>query len=78
MEKLDHYRQLLQEILAEFSYETENVTRRPIFDTERDRYQIMTIGWNEWRRIYGTLVHADIIDGKNLDSVGWHRGRYRQ
>ncbi len=62
MEKLNRYRQLLVKIISQFKYESEDVERRPIYDT--DRYQMMTVGWNGSRRLYGTLVHADIIDGK--------------
>lgn len=64
MEKLKQYRQLLQEIIDQFSYESDDVERKPIFDTERDRYQMMSVGWNGSRRVYGTLIHADIINGK--------------
>lgn len=64
MEKTDRYRQLLIEIISQFNYESEDVERRPIYDIERDRYQMMSVGWNDSYRIYGTLVHADIIDGK--------------
>lgn len=64
MEKLERYRQLVMEIISEFTYESEDVERRPIFDSERDRYQMMSVGWNGSQRIYGTLIHADIINDK--------------
>lgn len=35
-----------------------------IFDIERDRYQVVSVGWNNQRRIYGCMMHLDIKNGK--------------
>jgi hypothetical protein len=36
-----------------------------IFDTERDHYQLMNVGWQQGiHRVYGTVIHIDIKDGK--------------
>merc|ERR1712020_373821 len=35
-----------------------------IFDRERDRYLLVETGWDDGDRIYGTLLHIDIIDNK--------------
>ncbi len=35
-----------------------------IFDTERDRYQLVYVGWRDSKRVYGVVLHVDIIDGK--------------
>ncbi|CAN1211595.1 FdxN element excision controlling factor protein [Tumidithrix helvetica PCC 7403] len=35
-----------------------------IFDTVRDRYQLVEVSWQNGRRIYGTLLHIDIINNK--------------
>ena len=38
---------------------------KPFFDTERDHYQLMNVGWRAGRhRVYGTVIHIDIKDGK--------------
>ena len=34
------------------------------FDTTRDHYQLMSVGWNHLNRIYHTVLHFDIKDGK--------------
>jgi hypothetical protein len=34
-----------------------------VFDTERDHYLLMTVGWHK-RRVHGCLVHVDLINGK--------------
>ncbi|ADB36304.1 XisI protein [Spirosoma linguale] len=35
-----------------------------ILDTQRDHYQILTIGWENGRRVYYPVFHVDIRDGK--------------
>ena len=35
-----------------------------VFDRTRDRYLLVETGWENGRRIYGTLLHLDIINGK--------------
>lgn len=35
-----------------------------MFDGERDRYQLLHTGWLDERRVYGTLIHIDIENGK--------------
>jgi len=35
-----------------------------IFDTERDHYQVVHLGWQGQKRVYGCLIHVDIKDGK--------------
>jgi hypothetical protein len=68
MEKIERYRKLIQEILTplvEREYSNRNVQNEAVFDTLRDRYLVMSVGWEgEIRRIHGCLAHLDIIDGK--------------
>jgi hypothetical protein len=35
-----------------------------VADRENDHYLLLTVGWDGYKRIYGTLIHIDIIDGK--------------
>jgi hypothetical protein len=35
-----------------------------VFDREHDRYLLVETGWQNGYRIYGTLLHIDIIDNK--------------
>ena len=35
-----------------------------IFDTARDHYQIVHVGGQDERRIYGCILHLDIKEGK--------------
>lgn len=29
-----------------------------------DRYELMHVGWDNQRRVHGSVIHIDIIDGK--------------
>ena len=61
------YRFIVEKVLreyAEFLGNDEMVQIEHIFDRERDRYLLVETGWDDGDRIYGTLLHIDIIDNK--------------
>ena len=67
MAKLDQYREMVQKLLqdyAAFSRDDQEVETELIFDTTRDHYQLVHIGWQGERRIYGCILHLNIKDGK--------------
>ncbi|NEP50304.1 MAG: XisI protein [Moorea sp. SIO3C2] len=67
MAKLEQYRQFVKEILTEYSSHKPaygEVEVELIFDTERDRYQLVHTGWSNRRRIYGSTIHIDLKDNK--------------
>jgi XisI protein len=67
MDKLELYRSIVTEILTKYSQYKPSygqVEIEQIFDRERDRYQLLAIGWNQQKRIYGTTIHLDIQDEK--------------
>ena len=43
---------------------SDEVEEQLILDTQRDHYQILTIGWENGRRVYYPMFHIDIRDGK--------------
>ena len=67
MDKLTAYRTSIQQLLQQYQrygagsdeIETEIVT-----DTEHDHYQLLHVGWQNKRRVYGCAFHLDIKDGK--------------
>jgi hypothetical protein len=68
---VEQYRQLIQALLSERvqrslqSPTPSPVEKQLIFDTERDHYQLVNVGWKRnGRRNYGCLLHLDIKDGK--------------
>lgn len=42
----------------------ERVQAELVFDRDRDHYLLVETGWQDGYRIYGTLLHIDIIDDK--------------
>jgi XisI protein len=67
MDKLELYRSIVTEILTKYSQYKPSygqVEIEQIFDRDRDRYQLLAIGWNQQQRIYGATIHLDIQDEK--------------
>ncbi|MCW6038716.1 XisI protein [Spirulina subsalsa FACHB-351] len=69
MDKIEQYRTAIQSLLSRYanqdhSYPSPEIETQLIFDTERDHYQWMDVGWQELNRIYRTIIHLDIKDGK--------------
>ena len=68
MDKLDLYRQLIQQCLeqrAKLRSKNDPVESQTIFDPQSDRYLLINVGWkNSNTRIYGCVLHVDIRDGK--------------
>ena len=67
MGNLEQYRQLVRELLTDYSqvdFSNPQLETELIFDTDRDRYQVVHVGWSNKRRIYGCVLHLDIKDGK--------------
>ena len=67
MDSLDTYRQIIEDVLTEYTripYAYGEIQSEAIFDRARDRYLLVNIGWEGSRRVHGSLVHIDIINGK--------------
>jgi hypothetical protein len=67
MANLEQYSQNVQKLLQEyaaFSKDEQEVETELIFDTTRNHYQLVHVGWQNDRRIYGCIIHLDIKDGK--------------
>jgi serine/threonine protein kinase len=67
MAKLDEYRGYIKEILTIYSQYGKSkgeVEAQTIFDTKHDHYQLVYVGWQKNRRVYGCVLHLDIKDEK--------------
>lgn len=63
MDKVEHYRQIVQSILLAHSQIQPaygDIEMELLFDQERDRYQVLRAGWLQKKRVYGVLIHIDI------------------
>lgn len=67
MDKLEKYREAVKYIIKDYaslSPSTAEVDTQLLFDEDNDHYQLMYVGWQNGRRIYGTVIHMDIINDK--------------
>ena len=66
MEKLD-YRKLVKKVIEQHASEQPEAEANQthiVFDTERDRYLLLYVGWRDEERLYGCPIHIDIQAGK--------------
>ena len=70
MEKIEKYREYIQHLLTDYaesktSHNPDNeLERQTIFDTVRDHYQLIYVGWDKGKRVYGPVMHLDIKNCK--------------
>jgi len=67
MENVAQYREYIQSLLSEYAKDDRDdneVEVQLIFDTVRDHYQWMNVGWQGLKRIYHCIIHIDIKEGK--------------
>lgn len=67
METLERYRDIIENILDEYTripYAYGDIHTEAVYDRSNDRYLLVNVGWDRGRRVHGSLVHIDIIDGK--------------
>lgn len=67
MDRVAFYRDCIQKLLTRYNrgkFINEEIEAQLVFDTERDHYQIVDMGWDGYRRVYDCLIHLDIKDGK--------------
>ncbi|MBD2006957.1 MULTISPECIES: XisI protein [Cyanophyceae] len=60
------YRSVVEQVLRDYAefLGNDEVQMELVFERERDRYLLVKTGWHDGDRIYGTLLHINIIDGK--------------
>ncbi|MBE9207002.1 XisI protein [Nostoc sp. LEGE 06077] len=66
MATVDEYKQHIKNLLnkhAKLVWD-ERIQAQTIFDIEHDHYQLVYVGWRNSKRVYGTVLHLDIINGK--------------
>lgn len=65
--KVDRYRQeIIQFLLKQTSGQgsLDGIESQPIFDVQRDRYLILSQGWQGQKRVYWVLMHLELREGK--------------
>ena len=67
MDKLANYQQIIQQLLTDYSQSKPaygEIEVELIFDTQRNHYQIVHLGWQHKRWIHHCVMHLDIRDEK--------------
>ena len=67
MDQLVKYRQIIKERLtyyAQFKPSYGDIEVETVFDETHDHYELMHVGWDDYRRIHGTILHVDIRQGQ--------------
>jgi hypothetical protein len=67
MDTLGTYRQGIEKVLrtyAEIPYAYGEIQTEVVIDRQADHYLMLAIGWDGARRVHGSIVHIDIINGK--------------
>jgi hypothetical protein len=70
MEKVDQYRQIIQEVLTDFTKErsryphASDVETQLVFDSQNDHYQVLRVGWRNRAQVFLVVFHFDIKNGK--------------
>ena len=60
MARVDEYREIICKFLQDFA--EDDPEAKLIFDTQRDRYLVMHMGWRKEDRIYGCAMQIDLIE----------------
>src|SRR5271167_2349050 len=67
MDRVDRYRVIVRRVIEEYAEGKPSqgqITTEAIVDPDKDHYEVMHVGWDDQRRVHGSVVHIDIIDGK--------------
>ena len=64
--KTEQYRAIVERVLSEYvpiRYSNGDITNEAVFDRMRDRYLVVSVGWQGHKRVQHNLLHLDIISG---------------
>ncbi|MFN8492335.1 MAG: XisI protein [Caldilineaceae bacterium] len=67
MDKLEHYRQIVKQILlrqAEFSPSHGQIETIPVFSSKTDNYMVVDVGWDQPGRVHAVILHLALRNGK--------------
>jgi hypothetical protein len=67
MDKITQYREIIENILTEHGKLKPvygEIDMELLFDRDRDRYQVLRVGWLKKSRVYGVLIHIDLKGDK--------------
>ena len=63
MGRVDEYRRVSKEILqrhAQIKYGHGDIERMPFWDKEQDSYLLLSVGWDNGRRVHSVVFHLRV------------------
>jgi hypothetical protein len=65
MDRLAAYRSAIEQLLTNHQDKDDSEVRSEVvIDHERGHYQLVNVGWQGDRRVYGCVLHLDIVNDK--------------
>jgi hypothetical protein len=67
MDRLERYQEIVRRLIEEYGRlkpANGQIETEVIVDPVRNHYEVMRLGWDGSRRVHGSVMHLDIIDGK--------------
>ncbi|TNE47638.1 MAG: XisI protein [Deltaproteobacteria bacterium] len=66
MDQVGQYGQILEELLNVYAQKPSHgdIETEVIIDRNGKHFELMHVGWHGTRRVHGSVLHIDIIDGK--------------
>lgn len=64
MDTRERYQDIIEQVLtpyAERRYSGEDITNEAVFDRERGRFIVASVGWQGYRRVQQNLLHIDLM-----------------
>jgi hypothetical protein len=67
MDTLNTYGDVVERVLTGYTtipYSHGDLTCEAVFDRQRGRFVLITVGWDNAERVHHSVIHIDIIGGK--------------
>lgn len=67
MDRVSEYRRILRRLIEEYArYKPSHgqIDMEAVIDAGENHFELMQVGWDGPRRIHGSVIHLDLIDGK--------------
>ncbi len=67
MDTIEEYRKKIKSILTDYvsiPYSRGDIKSKLIISNDRNNYLVMTLGWQNKKRVHGCIIHLEIIDDK--------------
>lgn len=67
MDTVERYRKIVRQLVHDYASTRPShgqIDVEAIVDPVSDHYEVVHVGWHGHRRVHGSVLHLDIIDGK--------------